>query len=527
MILSWLDRHSIVTGIAVLGHRSLGNPVLGQVVAPAAAWLAPVSAWPAADWVTLSTILVALLAVWHLRRQTRMHAAERWRERRMREELEAYARLDASLNQGASAGTDSARAAKLLAQRVCRTVAEKSVFTRVALLLRDAEGRLACIGSIGVDDRTAAALDQWAAEIVAAERGQIPAGKPVRKVPAGARCFSIPLGEWSEFDREVGSWQMAGRKERRRWRRAMVAPLRTLNGRLAGAIVVCADGAELDAKGGWEAGAERAMSSIESLAAKLARTIENETMSERLLRAEKLAGLGQLAGGVAHALNNPLTAVLGFAELIAETSTEPRVRNDAATIVREAIKMRDTVERLVEFWRPGKLEDLPVNLVELMDELAAACTVKLQERGVRLVVSAAANVPAVRGSRDRLRQMMEHLLNNAAQAIGSARNREASEEHAIRITVSHDGRIVNIILSDTGPGFREPGRAFDPFYTTRQPGEGTGLGLSTCYAIVREHGGEISAFNLHPHGAAVVVELPVHETLTSTEPASVVAKSTV
>jgi C4-dicarboxylate-specific signal transduction histidine kinase len=68
---------------------------------------------------------------------------------------------------------------------------------------------------------------------------------------------------------------------------------------------------------------------------------------------------------------------------------------------------------------------------------------------------------------------------------------------------------VHVIVSDTGPGFRQPGRAFDPFYTTRQPGEGTGLGLSICYGIVREHGGEISAFNLHPTGAAVVLELPV------------------
>ena len=94
------------------------------------------------------------------------------------------------------------------------------------------------------------------------------------------------------------------------------------------------------------------MGAIEALAAKLARTIENEAMAERLLRAEKLAGLGQLAGGVAHALNNPLTAVLGFAELINETSVEPRVRKDAGTIAIEALKMKDTVARLQEFWRP-------------------------------------------------------------------------------------------------------------------------------------------------------------------------------
>ena len=110
---------------------------------------------------------------------------------------------------------------------------------------------------------------------------------------------------------------------------------------------------------------------------------------------------------------------------------------------------------------------------------------------------------------------MEHLLNNAAQAVAAARPREADEEHLIRITVSADERMLHVIISDTGTGFAEPGRIFDPFYTTRQPGDGTGLGLSICYGIVREHGGEISAFNLHPHGAAVVIELPVAKTLTT------------
>ena len=83
----------------------------------------------------------------------------------------------------------------------------------------------------------------------------------------------------------------------------------------------------------------------------------------------------------------------------------------------------------------------------------------------------------------------------------------------IRVTVTHDQKMLRLIVSDSGPGFREPARVFEPFYTTRQPGEGSGLGLSLCYGIVREHGGEISAYNLHPHGAAVVVELPLQRTV--------------
>ncbi len=259
------------------------------------------------------------------------------------------------------------------------------------------------------------------------------------------------------------------------------------------------------------------MAPIEGLTRKLARELENDVLRERLLRAEKLAGLGQLAGGVAHALNNPLTAVLGFGELIAETTTEPRVKKDAETIVLEALKMKETVEKLVEFWRPVPQADEAVGVVGIVEELAAACEGKLAERGVKLEVKVQDEVPIVRGSRDRLRQVMEHLLNNAAQAIATARPREEGEEHAIRVTISHDQRALHLIVSDTGPGFREPGRVFDPFYTTKGVEQGAGMGLSICYGIVREHGGEISAFNLHPHGAAVVVELPVGRVVSGEE----------
>lgn len=459
--------------------------------------------------------------LWRLRVRTAPYAAELWRERRMREELEAYARLDPSLT--GELGTPPAAAQRELSKRICRTVAEKSVFSRVAMLLRDPEGRFVCVGSVGVDDLTVAALHAWAEE----ERGA--GGVAHRRVEAGARSFSIALGEWSQFDPEVATWAASGQKERRRWRRAILAPIRTRSGRIVGALAVCADGPRgmgehlaqqesrhrkhfVPAHQKFPQNPERAMGAIESLAARLAAALEHEALSERLLRAEKLAGLGQLAGGVAHALNNPLTAVLGFAELIVETAGEPRIRQDANTILLEAHKMKDTVARLIEFWRPTKLSEDSVDLHLLVSELALLCSDKLKSRGVDLVLSSPHPLPPIRGSADRLREVLEHLLNNAAQSIAGARPREANEGgHAIRVTVSHDARAAHIIVSDTGPGFLEPSRVFDPFYTTREPGEGDGLGLSTCFGIIREHGGEISAFNLHPHGAAVVVELPLRQ----------------
>jgi C4-dicarboxylate-specific signal transduction histidine kinase len=382
------------------------------------------------------------------------------------------------------------------------------------MLLRDADGKLFVAGSAGVDDLTVAALQSWG-ELIAAEES---AGGPIRSlttgtglafgsVRVGSESFALQLGPWEQFDPEINPRLQEGKRERRRFRRAIATPMRTQVGRIAGVLVACG---EMN-RTGASMSVERAIGPIEMLATKLAATMENIRMAERLLRAEKLAALGQLAGGVAHALNNPLTAVLGFGELIAETSNEESSRKDAATIVLEALKMRETVQRLIEFWRPVKITDDPVALERMLEDLAARCSGRLSERGVRLLVSSSDSMPVVRGNPDRLRQVFEHLLNNASQAVASAPAPEAEESHAIRLNLTHDERGVHIIVSDTGPGFADPSRVFDPFYTTRQVNEGAGLGLSICYGIIREHGGEISAFNLHPHGAAVVIELPIRK----------------
>jgi signal transduction histidine kinase len=435
-------------------------------------------------WVCVPVTVGLGGAEWLRRLRERVQAEERRRDRRIREEIEAYSRLDVRL---APDGDMS-----LLSKAVCELVVDKSPFRRAAVLGRDAEGRLYVAGSAGMDDATVAALHHWGERVVEEERK---GGEGARRgdggvgVRVGTRSFAVVLGA---SERSAGCG------------RAIVFPLRHSGGRMVGVLAVGADTTmSLPRRVVFEA-----VGPLEALAVKLGRSLENAALAERLLRTEKLAGLGLLAGGVAHALNNPLTAVLGFAELIAETTEEPRVQEDAATIVREALRMRETVERLLNFWRPSVQREEQVELPVLLRELARDCEKKLKERGVRLVIQVGDDVPSLRGNGDRLRQVMEHLLNNAAQAIASSSRKDRGLEAAIRISVGHDDRRVQVIVSDTGPGFREPRQAFDPFYTTREPGEGTGLGLSICYGIVREHGGEISAFNLHPHGAAVVVELP-------------------
>jgi len=482
----------------------------------------------AMGWAFIGAVFLLSVFSWWMWRNARREAAHRALERRMREELEAYAQIDATLAQGSEILVDPIPASKALAMRVCRTIADKSTFTRVMVLLRGAEGSLRCMGSIGVDDLTVAAAERWAEQVIHEERG-LPGAVAPGKAPllgrTGAKSVGVSLGEWQDFDREVSSWEMAGNKERRRWRRAIAMPIRTGStsglglaaGRLAGVIIVCADGVKIpmrDSKGKLRL--DQMISPLEILAAHLGTSMQNEALGGRLLRAEKLAGLGQLAGGVAHALNNPLTAVLGFAELIAESSSEPRVQEDARTIATEALKMKETVQRLVDFWRPSPETSEPVSFLSVIFELADEYRDELEQRGVSLEVHAhgidGSDTP-VRGCASRLREMLGHLVKNAAQAIALAKPLEEGETHSIRVSVTLDKQSLHLVVSDTGIGFKEPGRAFDPFYTTKDPVEGAGMGLSICYGIVREHGGEIAAFNLHPHGAAVVIELPVQRTV--------------
>lgn len=428
-----------------------------------------------------SAILMGLLAViWVLLRNLEGSRAACRRERRGREEMESYTRMDARPGRDGNL--------RVLAERVCGVVSSRSPFKRVAMLVRDADGHLYIAANAGMNAASAAALDGWASRLMQAEQqGEEGLAGGVR---LGAKSMAVRLNDRAGL--------------------VVVTPFSTTGGKMAGALVVCATSV-LNVQ---RRAAEEAIVAIEALAVKLSRAMEDAELMNRLLRAEKLAGLGLLAGGIAHSLNNPLTTVMGSADLMRETSAEERTRRHAEAILHEARKMKETVEGLLNFWRPSVLKEEPVDIPALVRGLGEECRPKLAELGIGLKVQLGAGTPAVRGSRGRLRLVMEHLLNNAVQAIAAARETAtARAEDVIRLTAGFDGRTVQIVVSDTGTGFREPARVFDPFYTTHAPGEGSGLGLSVCYGIVREHGGEIGAFNLHPAGAAIVVELPFAEVI--------------
>ena len=484
---------------------------MAALVALGARWVAPEAAGAAAGWLLWT----------RLRR-----GAERFRRQNHRtDELRAYAELDVCLAPQQEVCE--------VAERVCRTMSERSAFRRTAMLVcpgqGGAEGRLRVSATAGMDEAAVQWLEAWADGLGSQgeSQGDVP-GQAIRRgdplgVSVSGASFAVVLGKRPA---EIG------------YARGIVIPLWATGGRMLGALAVCADGLMAVRRSALR----EALAPIESLAFKVARSLENAAQAERLMRAEKLAGLGLLAGGMAHALNNPLTAVLGFAELIQGTAEDPRVKGDAAIIAREALKMRQTVESLLEFWQPVGAGDQPVNVLELVRELAAGCADQLKGRGVRLVVQTASEELLVQGNRHRLRQLLEHLLNNAAQALaapdsekGSGKDRgtpvaKAGDEQAIRLCVSSSAgsgvaKAVHLTVSDTGPGFREPDRIFEPsglLDTT-----GTGLGLSLCYSIVQEHGGEIRAFNVRPHGAAVTVQLPALRVAAKQEPAGASSASCV
>jgi signal transduction histidine kinase len=428
----------------------------------------------ALHWGCIIGILCLAGAVLLMAHEQRLHAKERQRDRRIREEFEAYAGLDAALH-----GEDL----RGLAKRVCRLVSKRSAFQRVAMLIQDA-GELQVAGSVGMDEITTQDLQACGERIAEANAGgdAMPDEVGIRM---GERSFAVVLGKNSC---EAGCG------------RAIMIPIQTSTGQIRGMLAVCADGLMSLRR----QTVEETIPPLEALAVKLGGAIESAEMLEQLQQAEKMAGFRMLANGVAQELSSPLTVVVEFAEQIAETAKETRIQANAKTIVNEALRMQRTVQELVKFGRSEACIDEPVEIVELLRELEMECEEKLESRRILLVVDAEDDVPVVRGDGDALRQVLEHLLNNSAQAIDSVED-DPEREREIRISVSHDAGSVQMIVSDTGPGFDEPERVFDPF------GPGVGMGLGICYGIVHAHGGEIRAFNLHPYGAAVMVELPLGE----------------
>jgi PAS domain S-box-containing protein len=226
---------------------------------------------------------------------------------------------------------------------------------------------------------------------------------------------------------------------------------------------------------------------------------------EQLLHSEKLAAVGQLISGVAHELNNPLTAILGYSQLL-ESSGQvgPLALSYSEKMYKQAQRTHRIVQNLLSFARQHKPERIPVLVNTVIEDTLALRDYDLRMSQIHVNLMLAQDLPLVHADPHQLQQVFLNLINNAVDAI-----LEHSPQGEVWVLSGVDDKSLFVELTDSGPGVKDPSRVFDPFYTTKPVGKGTGLGLSICYGIVTEHGGTIRVKNCPPRGASFRIELPL------------------
>jgi len=225
---------------------------------------------------------------------------------------------------------------------------------------------------------------------------------------------------------------------------------------------------------------------------------------EQLLHSEKLAAVGQLISGVAHELNNPLTAILGYSQLLTSSGQMGQQGIEYADkLYKQAQRTHRIVQNLLSFARQHKPERVPVQINQTLEETLALRDYDLRMHNVRIHLDLAENFPVTSADPHQLQQVFLNMVNNAVDAI-----LEHSTEGDIWVRTALNGDRLCIEITDSGPGVKDASRVFDPFYTTKPVGKGTGLGLSICYGIITEHGGTIRVRNIPARGASFTVELP-------------------
>jgi PAS domain S-box-containing protein len=232
---------------------------------------------------------------------------------------------------------------------------------------------------------------------------------------------------------------------------------------------------------------------------------DSAILRSKLMHAEKMAAVGQLVSGVAHEVNNPLTAILGFTDLLMENPELPEsARRDLRVILQEAQRTKQIVQNLLSFARQMPPQRQLVQLNSILQRTVHLRSYDFISHGIQVVERLDESLPAVVGDSHQLQQVFLNILNNAYDAV-----RETARPARIEIRSASANTFVEISFRDNGMGIVDPERIFDPFFTTKDVGKGTGLGLSICYGIVREHGGEIVCHNnLDSEGATFVVRLP-------------------
>jgi two-component system NtrC family sensor kinase len=241
----------------------------------------------------------------------------------------------------------------------------------------------------------------------------------------------------------------------------------------------------------------------------------------QMVQAEKLVSLGQLAAGAAHEINNPLTGILGYSDLLVDDPTLGERQRVLATKIRTlSRRIKTLVTNLLSFARRVPSEKAALDLSLVIGSALHLSNLDLRSDHIVVETHTSPDLPTVRGDANQILQVFFNLISNAVDAL------EEVGGGKLTITASHNDERIFIDFSDTGPGIKSPQHVFDPFFTTKPVGKGTGLGLSICYGIIQEHGGLIRCFNRPEGGATFLVEFPVAQenTYLADEPVTSEAK---
>ena len=236
---------------------------------------------------------------------------------------------------------------------------------------------------------------------------------------------------------------------------------------------------------------------------------EKKQTQQRLAETSRLASVGELAAGVAHEINNPLTSVLGYAELLMRQDVPDRIRRDLNTIVYDAQRASKIVQNLLSFSRRAEPEVRPDDVTKIVDQAIELKAYEFRVNNIRYETDYDAKGVRALVDKHQLTQVAINLLTNAEQAMT-----EANGGGNLKISTRSIGDRVRISIADDGPGIPPSAlnRIFDPFFTTKEIGKGTGLGLSICYGIVQQHNGQLSIESNQDGGATFHIDLPVAPT---------------
>ncbi len=252
-----------------------------------------------------------------------------------------------------------------------------------------------------------------------------------------------------------------------------------------------------------------------------------QAAQEQLIQAEKLSALGEMISGVAHELNNPLTGVMGFAQLLMASKASPEIKQNLERIQREAARCQRIVQNLLGFARGHHPERKLVDTNEILRNTIDLRSYQLKVDNVELKVDLEPKLAPVLADPHLLQQVFVNIINNAHQAL-----MEVKRPGSLMVRTRQEGGRVRVEFVDNGPGIPQDklGKIFDPFFTTKEIGRGTGLGLSLSYGIVQEHDGRIHVSSVPGEGATFTVDLPAQEegsAVTQTaEPASPLREAT-